>query len=134
MRLSHSRLYMKESVTEIIYMWLAATFFIFGLAYALSTITILSAEFDEAKGTEGTTFIKETEIPEEVTYSGAEVIGSLYKLNFDEIMVDFEGQSIISTKDFNRLQPTIGPTNRYSMNFVSNNDGIIVKLAVKRIQ
>jgi len=75
---------------------LSALLFAMALAYALSPITSIQKEFEISPGTVDTVYSVQTKIPEEVLFSGAEVISSIYKLNLDGITVKVNGTTLTS--------------------------------------
>lgn len=99
--------------------------FSIGLAYTVSTITQASAEFDQVQEHERSPYFKKTEIPEEILLTGAQVIGSLYKLSFEEVTVNVNGVVFNNAKEFNEKQDYILLHANYKQTFEFNHDGSI---------
>jgi len=119
----YSQLFMTSSTTQGIFLSFSIVLFLLGLAYTVSTITSSGAAFDTLIEDTHSAFFMETEIPEEIVFSGAEVIGSLYKLNFDVVTVNLNGIIINTAKDFIDMQHMIVIDARYKQTITHNTDG-----------
>ncbi len=97
--LGSPRLIMNSTVTSAINFGLSALIFAMVLAYALSPITNIQKEFEISPGTVDTVYSVQTKIPEEVLFTGTEVISSIYKLNLDGITVKVNGITFGTPKD-----------------------------------
>ncbi|UZN01250.1 hypothetical protein OL548_34425 (plasmid) [Lysinibacillus sp. MHQ-1] len=65
----------------------------------MSPITNIQKEFEISPGTVDTVYSVQTKIPEEVLFTGTEVISSIYKLNLDGITVKVNGITFSTPKD-----------------------------------
>lgn len=119
---------MKNSVVEALYLTLSIVAFTLALAYSVGSIISISKEFNYGPGTEGSVYILDTKIPEQVTLSGAELIGSLYKLNFSEQEVEVNGIVIESNRDLERKQNLILRNANYIEEIDYDTQGNIKKL------
>lgn len=116
---------MTNTSIQAIYIAISVMLFSIGLAYTVSTITQASAEFNQVQEHERSPYIKKTEIPEEILLTGAQVIGSLYKLSFDEVTVNINGVVLENAKEFSEKQDYILLNANYKQTFDFNNDGSI---------
>lgn len=117
---------MTRSVTTIMYMGFSGFIFMMALTYALSSITANQDQFEVSPGTEGSVYTKATAIPEEVLFSGFEVMSSLYKLNFEDgITVKVDHLTFSTAKDIKEKIPLISKYAKYSQSFDFSTDGSI---------
>lgn len=116
---------MTNSTVQAFYIALSLLLFTAGLAYTVSTITQVSAEFDEIQDHERSPYFMETNIPEEILFTGAEVIGSLNKLNFEGLTVNLNGVLFNNAKEFNDKQHYISTYAYYKQTFDFNTDGSV---------
>lgn len=120
----YPHLLMTNTTIRMIFMATAGLVFCFALAYTVSTITSVSTEFNQVPEARETVYILDTEIPEEVHFTGAEVIGSLYKLNFeDNLQVNIDGVVIRNSKEFSKRQSVLNLTAEYKQTLIFGNEG-----------
>lgn len=119
---------MNTSSQNIIKLAFATFVFAIALSYALSSILETQKEFEYSPGTEDTVYSKQTKIPEEVRFSGAEVIGSIYKLSLDGIAVTVDGIAFNTPKDLKDKQITILKNATYSQIVNFKPDGSIADI------
>ncbi|MEB2280153.1 hypothetical protein LAV73_09105 [Lysinibacillus xylanilyticus] len=120
---------MNSSVYSAINIGLSALLFAITLAYALSPITNIQKEFENSPGTVDTVYSVQTKIPEEVLFSGAEVISSIYKLNLDGITVKVNGTTFKTPKDVKDKLSYISKYANYSQSITYDTKGKVTYIS-----
>ncbi len=120
---------MNSSVYSAINIGLSALLFAITLAYALSPITNIQKEFEISPGTVDTVYSVQTKIPEEVLFSGAEVISSIYKLNLDGITVKVNGTTFSTPKDVKDKLSYISKYANYSQSITYDTKGKVAYIS-----
>lgn len=114
---------MNKTVSEAIWFALATLTFSLALAYALTPLFQIQKEFEISPGTEGSVYVKQTEIPEAPLFTGAQIISSIYKLDFDETTVNVDGNVFERQTDLKTKQSIILPYAEYKQTIQYSESG-----------
>ncbi|MEK5187120.1 hypothetical protein [Solibacillus sp. FSL W7-1324] len=114
---------MNKTVSEAIWFTLTTLTFSLALAYALTPLFQIQKEFEISPGTEGSVYVKQTEIPEEPLFTGAQIISSIYKLDFDETTVNVDGNLFERQTDLKTKQSIILPYAEYKQTIQYSGSG-----------
>ncbi|WP_156422722.1 hypothetical protein [Bacillus sp. FJAT-29937] len=75
-----------------------------------------------------TVFIEDTQIPEEVTWSGDQVVAKLYRLSNENIPIEVNGRLFQSEADVIQHQNAVSLNARYAKSFVFTHTGRVSKI------
>lgn len=114
---------MNKTVSEAIWFALTTLTFSLALAYALTPLFQIQKEFEISPGTEGSVYVKQTEIPEAPLFTGAQIISSIYKLDFDETTVNVDGNVFERQTDLKTKQSIILPYAKYKQTIQYSGSG-----------
>lgn len=102
----------------------AFSMFLSALAYTVFTTTEVNLGYEEIPNTQ-TVYNVQTEIPKEVYWSGAQVVGKLYRLTEDNVPVTVGGFTFRTDKDVMNRQQIINLNATYKQDVEFNENGEI---------
>ncbi|MCM3390209.1 hypothetical protein LG296_21215 (plasmid) [Ureibacillus chungkukjangi] len=98
--------------------------FLGALAYTVFSITETQSAFDELP-THQTVYNVQTQIPEDVYWTGAQVVGKLYRLTEDNVPVVVDGFTYLTDKEVRDNQNLVNLDALYKRKFSFNDKGEI---------
>ena len=126
-----SQPFMNKTVSEAIWFALATLTFSLALAYALIPLFQIQKEFEISPGTKGSVYELHTEIPQEPLFTGAQIISSIYKLDFDEYTVNVDGNVFERQTDLKTKQGIIIPYATYNQTIQYTTSGMRINYTMQ---
>lgn len=116
---------MKEATTHLLELIFSIFLLLSALVYIVFYTTETVPAFDEIKKANETVFIKETEIPQKIAWTGAQVVGKLYRLNEDNVTITVNTLNFATDEDVMNLASLIDTRAQYESSFTYDTDGNI---------
>lgn len=113
---------MTKSTTEAFELIFGVFIFLSALTNIMFSTTDLLKAFDEVP-TSQTVYNVQTEIPTEVLWTGAQVVGKLYRLTDDNVPIEVESIVFNTDKDVMQKQDLINLNVEYKQTITYNKDG-----------
>ncbi len=119
---------MNQATTSVMEFVLAIILTMSALAYTFWSMTIWPDAY-ELVPSSSTVFIEETAIPEEVTWSGSQIVAKLYQLSgIDRMPVVVDGFTFSSEEDVRLQQGRVSLSAHYTYETVFDADGNVIRL------
>lgn len=121
----HSLLFMNKSVIGVIELAFASMIFLAALVYMIYQTTDIAPAFDEIAPSQATVYSIQRDIPneEDVAWTGAQVVGKLYRLTEDDVEIRVNGVSFRTDADVIRLGDTINKYSKYTQSVSYDTNG-----------
>lgn len=116
---------MKEATQQLLELIFSIFLLLSALVYIVFYTTETVPAFDEIEKANETVFIKETEIPTKVAWTGAQVVGKLYRLNEDNVSITVNTLNFKTDEDVMNLVSLIDTTAQYESSFTYDANGKI---------
>lgn len=113
---------MTKTVTTYLYMVFSLIVFLAAFTFIVYEATFVINNFDELPGSE-TVYTMGTKIPEEVLWTGAQVVGKLYRISEDEIPIQVGAQVFNNDKDVMLYQAAVPLQVKYKQTIEYDADG-----------
>lgn len=124
---------MNVSTLTMVEFTFAAFITMLALAHTFWTMTTWPDNF-ELVPSAATVYQEQTAIPEEVSWTGAQVVAKLYQLSDDEISIVVDSITFQSEADVKLKQHLILVTAQYTEEVVINESGEVTQIMFKRIE
>lgn len=118
---------MNETIDRTIEFTLGFILMLLSLAYTFWSMTEWASAYEHIPSA-ATVFIEETQIPEEVSWNGNQVVAKLYRLSIENILIEVDGILFQTEADVLTYQQTVDLDARYSKVFEMNDSGEIIKI------
>lgn len=106
--------------------------FISGLSYTVWSFMVLPRGFDNLQGPE-TVYMKETEIPKEILWTGSQVVAKLYRINDnDGVSITVNSQLFETDSDVMKNQSLIDLEGKYKQELKYNTNGQLSEIVFKK--
>ncbi|MGF9975483.1 hypothetical protein [Viridibacillus arvi] len=123
---------MNKSTLDALSISVNILFFVATLSYVVWTYLELPSSFDALQGPE-TVYMEEIKIPEEVLWTGSQVVAKLYRINDNEVPITVNGRVFNNDADVMKNQKKVDLKSTYSMKIGYDHDGEISEIVFKKI-
>lgn len=118
---------MSETSTNAIFFAFSVLITMSALAYTFWSMTEWSGAYDHVP-THHTVYIEDTQIPEEVKWTGNQVVAKLYRLTDEGVPIVVDGRLFQSDLDVKKFQSTISLQKKYQQSIEWDGTGKFSKI------
>ncbi|MED3575057.1 hypothetical protein [Cytobacillus praedii] len=118
---------MTKTISDFINFSFGALMMVTALAYTFWSMTDWPKAY-ELVPSAATVFIEETKIPEEVTWTGNQVVAKLYRLSEENIPVEVNGRLFQYESEVKQFQSTVPLNALYKKEIKLNKTGNVTKI------
>lgn len=119
---------MTKTVSDAIYMVFSLIVFLAAFSLVVYESSGAINNYDELPGSE-TVYTVNTKIPKEVLWTGAQVVGKLYRISEDDIPIQVDAVVFQTDKDVMDYQTTVHLQANYKQSIDYDNQGNPVKVS-----
>jgi hypothetical protein len=122
---------MTKTITAYFQFVFAVLLMVTALAYTFWSMTDWPDAY-ELVPSAATVYIQETKIPEEVTWTGEQVVAKLYRLSEENIPIEVNGRLYQSEADVKNYQNLVALNGEYRKSMVLDSTGSVSKIILTK--
>lgn len=118
---------MNEPVSNSMYLALSVLITITALAYTFWSMTDWNDSYDYLTSNT-TVYIEDTQIPEEISWTGDQVVAKLYRLNMEGAPIIVDGRLFQTDLDVTNYQSSVSLQKQYTQSIEWDSTGKLYKI------